>query len=262
MDKAQNDHSLSVILEAMVSPNPVAAEQIVEVMNCVKGFEEPGIIYESSDKQCILFSGVLGWVARKALEPTVSMEQRASLAISTAAVVSSLVHYSGDSPFSAEGDRLVEQPFWSSLCELWGYEDGAFLTSELMSNIIYITSKICFSKPIVFIRFSDRNFRTSSHFVPLLMKMGWAEMHVKLLRGARRLYPLDELTLLNAISAIDDPMSKNLDASKAPLKKAGAVEALEEAKFLFICFFYCYTDSDDSVLFDNLCLYWYYAIFE
>jgi len=91
LDKAQNDHSLSVILEAMVSPNPVAAEQIVEVMNCVKGFEEPGIIDESSDMQCILFSGVLGWVARKALEPTVSMEQRASLAISTAAVVSSLV---------------------------------------------------------------------------------------------------------------------------------------------------------------------------
>lgn len=212
------DQILSVISDAMLSPIPLRVEEVIEVMRCILICLEDSPIDDC--RYIIIFSGVLGWVARKALEPTVSTEQRISLAVSTAAVVLKLVEkpcFSG-----LLFDLLVEQPFLTSLCELWGYEDGIVLRTahrDLLLHISWIT-----------LHLSGLN---DSHRVPGLLKAGWAKLVVQVLRAALSRRPLDEDVANQAHHSFMWLLFPNYFTSKVALIRAGAIGTLIEAMLAF-----------------------------
>jgi len=215
LKRIQGDQILSVISEAMLSPIPLRVEEVIEVMRCVE------VSPIDDCRHIIIFSGVLGWVARKALEPTVSTEQRISLAVSTAAVVFKLV----ETPYCTPGllfDLLVEQPFLTSLCELWGYEDGIVLRTahrDLLLHISWITDKLCCY---------------DFHRVPGLLNAGWAKLVVQVLRAALSRRPLDEEVANQAHHSFVWLLSPlNNFTSKVALIKAGAIGTLMEAELAF-----------------------------
>jgi len=215
LKRIQGDQILSVISEAMLSPIPLRVEEVIEVMRCVE------VSPIDDCRHIIIFSGVLGWVARKALEPTVSTEQRISLAVSTAAVVFKLV----ETPYCTPGllfDLLVEQPFLTSLCELWGYEDGIVLRTahrDLLLHISWIT-----------LHLSGLN---DSHRVPGLLKAGWAKLVVQVLRAALSRRPLDEDVANQAHHSFMWLLFPNYFTSKVALIRAGAIGTLIEAMLAF-----------------------------
>jgi len=227
----KSDDRIQAIMETMLSPDIVEVEQVVNLMRSVENSLLRRTVEEPFLWNCyrfIIFSGMLGWVAKKALDPAVSREQRVLLAISTAAAVYSLIehHYTT----SELMDQLVEQPCLKSLCELWGYEDGALLRNihrDSLTNINNITFYLCYP-------WSKSPWSLSSfHKVPGMLRAGWAKLVMKVLQASLSIRPLNEEAVLSALQSISWLLSTNNYASKAPLRKAGAAAALAEARRTF-----------------------------
>jgi len=226
------NQNLSIILDFMITPIPVGDEQLVEVMRCIN------VIQDFHRHDIIIFSGVLGCVAKKALEPTVSREQRASLASSTLAAVYKIAFWWSKRSALFE-QLLVEQPFWTPLCELW----GALVTFDMMSNIFGIFFELCSRTTITTrsITRSTTRTRTTTTYLDItgrrrasiFLRAGWAFLCVKALRVALTRRPLNMDFVLCAIRCISLLLDVNFYASQVALKKAGAVEVLREVTLVF-----------------------------